>query len=293
MGTEQEEYASRASDAPGRDADVEGAAAASTRGVDLPPPSPRRAAAPRRRYVLVAALAILGVVSLVAARRLFEAFAIASGSMQPTLLAADRVITRRWNVEPARGDVVSIRLPERPNQPILERVVGLAGDELELLDGHLLVNHVPVPECHVGTYRVGDQSAELYVEFAGGRGHAVLHTGEHAWLRCDTQWDCPGGCFSGYCAMKQRGPWIVGPDEVWTMTDDRGGGRGRAVPKSAVRGLAIQVLANSTVTGRMLLPIDPPRLGPENAGLRERLDKCLADGPPPPPTERGRESVAL
>jgi signal peptidase I len=294
MGIEEGEYDSRASDAPSGDGNVEGAAATSSRSMELPPPSPKPRAAPRRRRQLaVAALAVLGVVSLVAARRLFEAFDIASGSMQPTLLAGDRVLTRRWSVTPVRGDVVSVRFPERPTQPILERVVGLPGDELEVLDGHLLVNHLPVPECHVGTYRVGEQSAELYVEFDGIQGRGVLHTGEHAWLRCDTQWDCAGGCFSGYCARKQLGPWVVGPDEVWTMSDDRGGGRGRAVPRSAIRGVAIRVLASSIEVERTWLPIDPPQLGAVNAGLRERLEKCLADGPPPPPSERGRDSVAL
>ncbi len=292
MGTEEEDYASRVPEAPSG-GDLEGAAATSSRTVELPAPAPiRPSKRPRRLLIYFLAFALLASAGVVALYAFVHTVVVASGAMQPTLSWGDRVLVRKWRVAPTRGDVLAIRLADRPRQSVLERAVGLPGDELEVLDGHLLVNHLPIPECHVGTYRVGDKSAELYVEYAGDRGYAVLHPREHAWLRCDTQWDCSGGCFSGYCATKQVGPWVVAPGEVWTMSDDRGG-RGRAVPIDLVRGIAVRVLTSRTKTGRVFVELDPPLLDPENEGLRERLAKCLADGPPPPPSERGRDSVAL
>jgi len=73
-----------------------------------------------------------------------EAFRIPSESMVPTLLVGDRVLANKFIyrlTEPERGDVVVFEsVGEGDDQKLIKRVVGVAGDEIEVRNGILLVN---------------------------------------------------------------------------------------------------------------------------------------------------------
>jgi len=97
---------------------------------------------------------------------LYEAVYIPSGSMIPTLQIGDYVIVEKWAYgarlpftataqatwsTPKRGDIVVLLAP--PGNPrdddLIKRVVGVDGDTVEIRDGHLVVNGVPVPRERV------------------------------------------------------------------------------------------------------------------------------------------------
>jgi signal peptidase I len=97
---------------------------------------------------------------------LYEAVYIPSGSMIPTLLIGDYVIVEKWAYgarlpftasaqatwsTPERGDIVVLLAP--PGNPrdddLIKRVVGVAGDTVEIRDGALVVNGAPVPRARV------------------------------------------------------------------------------------------------------------------------------------------------
>src|ERR671921_408910 len=73
-----------------------------------------------------------------------EAFRIPSESMVPTLLVGDRVLANKFIyrfTEPERGEVVVFEsVGEGDDQKLIKRVVGVAGDEVEVRNGTLLVN---------------------------------------------------------------------------------------------------------------------------------------------------------
>jgi signal peptidase I len=73
-----------------------------------------------------------------------EAFRIPSESMVPTLEVGDRVLANKFIyrfTEPERGDVVVFEsVGEGDDQKLIKRVVGVAGDEVEVRNGTLLVN---------------------------------------------------------------------------------------------------------------------------------------------------------
>lgn len=92
---------------------------------------------------------------------LYEAVYIPSGSMIPTLQIGDYVIVEKWAYgarlpftqtaqalwsSPRRGDIVVLLAP--PGNPrsddLIKRVVGVAGDTVEIRDGALVVNGEPV-----------------------------------------------------------------------------------------------------------------------------------------------------
>ena len=72
-----------------------------------------------------------------------EAFRIPSESMVPTLLVGDRVFVNKFIyrfTEPERGDVVVFESVNGGEEDLIKRVVGVAGDEVEVRNGTLLVN---------------------------------------------------------------------------------------------------------------------------------------------------------
>jgi signal peptidase I len=72
-----------------------------------------------------------------------EAFYIPSESMVPTLLVGDRVFVNKFIyrfTEPERGDVVVFESVNGGEEDLIKRIVAVAGDEIEVRNGTLLVN---------------------------------------------------------------------------------------------------------------------------------------------------------
>jgi len=77
---------------------------------------------------------------------------VRSGSMTPTLLPGDILLVRPlwpWEVLPARGTIVAIRMPEGPL--FLKRVAALPGETLQMREGVLHLNGIPVPLEDIGS----------------------------------------------------------------------------------------------------------------------------------------------
>jgi signal peptidase I len=79
-------------------------------------------------------------------------FKIPSGSMRPTLIEGDRILVSRFLYRftpPQRGDIVVFRYPEDKKRPFIKRLAAVGGDEVEILDGHLVVNGQPLDSTEV------------------------------------------------------------------------------------------------------------------------------------------------
>lgn len=105
------------------------------------------------------------LIALVIRTFLFQPFNIPSGSMKATLLVGDYLFVskysygyshysipfspplfsgRIWGADPNRGDVVVFRLPREDSTDYIKRVIGLPGDRIQMKDGLLYINDVPV-----------------------------------------------------------------------------------------------------------------------------------------------------
>jgi signal peptidase I len=111
--------------------------------------------------VLAQALAIAVVFQTV----LYKPFNIPSGSMRPTLLEGDYVFVSKFSYgysihsipfapplfsgrilasQPERGDVVVFKAPNETSKNFIKRLVGLPGDEIQMIEGALHINGQPV-----------------------------------------------------------------------------------------------------------------------------------------------------
>ncbi|MCK5545172.1 MAG: signal peptidase I [Desulfobulbaceae bacterium] len=103
----------------------------------------------------IEAIFIALIVALFIRTFVVQAFKIPSGSMIPTLLIGDHIlvnkfiygiknpITRNTLIsigEPERNDVIVFKYPVNPKQDFIKRVIGVAGDRIEILDKHVYVN---------------------------------------------------------------------------------------------------------------------------------------------------------
>ena len=110
---------------------------------------------------------------------LFQPFNIPSGSMIPTLLIGDYLFVskysygysrysfpfglnlfsgRVWAKEPDRGDVVVFKLPRDNETDYIKRVIGLPGDEIQMIHGVLNINGKPVPKVKIDDFVTTDAS---------------------------------------------------------------------------------------------------------------------------------------
>ena len=90
-----------------------------------------------------------------------QAFKIPSGSMIPTLLVGDHILVNKFGYgvknplsgatwirvgDPRRHDVIVFKYPQNPSQDFIKRVVGVAGDRIEIVRKKVFVNGEPFVE---------------------------------------------------------------------------------------------------------------------------------------------------
>lgn len=127
-----------------------------------------------KEYVEAIVVAIL--LALFIRTFVVQAFKIPSGSMLPTLQIGDHLLVNKfiyglrmpfsgkllvpWK-NPVRGDVVVFRFPKDRKIDYIKRVVAVAGDKVEIVDKHLMINDAEVVDlqAHFATSDVIKASA--------------------------------------------------------------------------------------------------------------------------------------
>jgi signal peptidase I len=100
-------------------------------------------------------LLLMGLLLFTGRSVLADWYQVPTGSMKPTIVEGDRVFVLKCAYQvrfpftslrlfstgsPRRGDVVVLRSPDGGRVPLVKRVVGLAGDTVELKNERLFVN---------------------------------------------------------------------------------------------------------------------------------------------------------
>jgi signal peptidase I len=143
------------------------------------------------------------VLALIFRSVLYQPFHIPSGSMKPTLEIGDYLIVskfsygysnnsfplspnlfegRKWFTEPERGDIVVFKVPGRSigEDVFIKRLIGLPGDEIQMINGVLHINGKPVDLVETGDYMDTEKHTvltRLDETLPNGVKHVVLDEG--------------------------------------------------------------------------------------------------------------------
>jgi signal peptidase I len=106
------------------------------------------------------------LIALVLRVILFQPFTIPSASMEPALLQGDYIIVSKYSYgwshhsipfspplfkgrilerTPKRGDIIVFKLPRDGHTDYIKRLIGLPGDRVQVNNGQVFVNGVPIP----------------------------------------------------------------------------------------------------------------------------------------------------
>jgi len=95
---------------------------------------------------------------------LFEPFRIPTGSLEPTLLIGDFILTNKYALgirlpvlhkkiyalgTPMRGDIIVFRWPPNPSIDFIKRVVGVPGDHISYINKVLTINGKEIPQSFI------------------------------------------------------------------------------------------------------------------------------------------------
>lgn len=103
------------------------------------------------------------ILALIIRTFIVQAFKIPSGSMEDTLAVGDHILVNKFIYgtripfydkrflkirEPQRGDVIVFEYPEDPSKDFIKRVIGLPGDEVQVISKTVMVNGKPYSNPH-------------------------------------------------------------------------------------------------------------------------------------------------
>lgn len=115
---------------------------------------------------------------------LYEPFHIPSGSMKPNLLVGDYIFVSKYSYgysrysfpfgfplfkgrilnyfsQPKRGDIAVFRLPNNPEINYVKRIIGLPNDKIQIKEGIIFINEIPLKQISDGTYHDSQNNKEL------------------------------------------------------------------------------------------------------------------------------------
>ena len=114
---------------------------------------------------------VLSLVLFVGINAISARIRVDGESMVPTLQSGEYVIVSRLSYRfgtPQRGDIIVFHFPRDPKEEYIKRVIGLPGDEVQVMSGQVYVNGQSLDESYLnvtmnytGTWRV--PAGQLFV----------------------------------------------------------------------------------------------------------------------------------
>ncbi len=111
----------------------------------------------------IEAIIIAVILALFIRTFVVQAFKIPSGSMKQTLLIGDHILVNKFIYgvklpfsditlipikKPKRGDIIVFKFPEDPKKDFIKRVIGVAGDVVEVRNKQVYINNMLLNHDH-------------------------------------------------------------------------------------------------------------------------------------------------
>ncbi len=106
---------------------------------------------------------------------------VPTSSMENTVMTGDRFFGNRLAYifsEPKRFDVIVFPAPDEPEKILVKRVIGIPGDNIEIIDGQLYVNGEKEVETYlkekmIGSYGPYDVPENMYLTLGDNRNNSI------------------------------------------------------------------------------------------------------------------------
>ncbi|MBN1261401.1 MAG: signal peptidase I [Anaerolineae bacterium] len=97
---------------------------------------------------------LLAVLVFLAINTVTGRYEVLSVSMEPTLHEGQRLIVSKisyWFHTPERGDIIVVQPPNDHDNgiPLIKRIIGLPGDQVEAHDGRIWINGIAINEPYI------------------------------------------------------------------------------------------------------------------------------------------------
>ena len=171
-------------------------------------------------------------------------FLVPSTSMAPTLILGDRAVMVPYapGTDPARGDIVAFTPPGDPFTVYTFRVIGLAGDTVEMVDGTVVLNGMPIERTPAGAVAI-----DFGFETVDGDGWRETLPEGHSYRIADTD---PNGFLDNTAeVVVPDGHYFVLGDNRDNAADSRLAERVGMVPRPVILGRMDRVLASCSDDG--------------------------------------------
>ena len=108
----------------------------------------------KRRFFLreIIEIIALGVGLFLVLLFLAQSYTVSGSSMQPGLTDGQRVLVNKFaylRKSPQRGDVIVFHNPQNSSEDLIKRVIGLPGDQINVMDGQVMVNGRALDEPYI------------------------------------------------------------------------------------------------------------------------------------------------
>jgi signal peptidase I len=156
---------------------------------------------------------ILAVVIFFALQFTMGNFVVIGASMQPSFYEEERVVVSKLAYkfhEPERGDVVVFLPPGNMEDDLIKRIIGLPGETVEVWDGVVYVNNLPLDEPYIKQAPNYQYSVEVVPE----NEYWVLGDNRNNSNDSHTGWTVPREDMIGKAWL------IIWPPDKWQVVPD-------------------------------------------------------------------------
>jgi signal peptidase I len=112
------------------------------------------------------------IIVLVVNLFIAQATRVEGQSMEPSLHDNERLIIEKITYrfrDPVRGDIVVLKPPRQGTVPLIKRVVGLPGEQVEIMMNQVFINGEPLDEIYLEQPTSGTMAAQIVPE-----GHVLV-----------------------------------------------------------------------------------------------------------------------